>query len=200
MIAPEQEDDPVYCCSLKLPISKIVTYLLVLALGFLLGVSVDSIVMRLMGSTESRAYEDRVEQWHRLYEAAGMTGDNRIRMDIVDRLMCSNRSGETIGVIVEVNYYVYCMAPDGAVQELRPQGEYESFNNLITDPRPRRAWHNPEFLSSVQVLRPKGEYVSFYMLIADSHLQWSLHNPEFLSSVSSSDKARFYVQQHRWPH
>jgi len=71
----------VYCCSLKLPVSKVVTYLLVLALGFLLGVFSYSIVSRLMGSTTSRvsAFEDRVEQWHRLYEAAGMTGNNEIR-------------------------------------------------------------------------------------------------------------------------
>jgi len=117
---------------------------------------------------------------------------------MIDHLICSNHSGEALGVIVEVNHYIYCKTTDGSVQELRPNAQYEDFQ--IMDSRSQRSWRNPEFFRWVQASKPESEYGSFYKLITDSHLQWSLRNPEFLRSVNSSDKAGLYVQQHRWPH
>ena len=72
-----------------LMVRKITLYATVLLLGFLVGISVNFIFSTRVERRESvpiPAVATRIDEWHRLYEAAGMTGDSEIIREVNDRL------------------------------------------------------------------------------------------------------------------
>ena len=93
----------------------------------------------------------RDEQWHRLYEAAVMSGDAAIIKEVNDRLLCTNSSGVPDAFPVEVGATVSCKTVDGSIHELRinDTSKYGSFFNRIT--ASHRSWtmQNLDFVRSI---------------------------------------------------
>ena len=79
-----------------------------------------------------------VEDWHRLYEAAGMSGDPRMRREVFDMLLCANRAGVADARPVAVEDGVLCRRRDGSEHEWNGlTGEYGPFFAEVTGGTPR---------------------------------------------------------------
>ena len=104
----------------------------------------------------------RDEQWHRLYEAAGMTGEAAIIKEVNDRLLCANSSGVPDAFPVTVGATVSCRRADGSTHENRMDdtSEYGSFFNRIT--ASHRSWtmQNLDFVRSISTAERAKEYVA----------------------------------------
>ena len=153
--------------------------LAVLALTFLTGFSAHMVWSRsqlLSPLTRSvSAEQSREEEWHRLYEAAGMTGDPQLIREVSDRLLCANRVGfpdawpvaQDGRVLGEANTgFVGCQQRNRMIHELN--------------------WSN-------------GEYGPFENRVMKMHAAWTLQNLAFVRSVAQPQIARAYVYRHEWP-
>lgn len=131
-------------------IKKITMYAGVLTLGFLIGIVVSFLFSVRREQHESRptpVVAARIDEWHRLFEAAGMTGDADIIKEVNDRLMCADSDGESRAVPVETSDRSVCRRIDGSIQEIRI--EPESFWRLIVESHLKWSVENSAFVGSV---------------------------------------------------
>ncbi len=54
------------------------------------------------------------DEWHRLYEAAAMSGDDEVFKDVSRALMCANPIGIPGGKLIEYDDTTYCHYLDGS--------------------------------------------------------------------------------------
>ena len=133
-------------------LQKISNSIAVLLVAFLLGVLSSAIVSRHRKSRESVArspIQDRSDEWHRLFEAAGMTGDGDIIAEVRNRLLCTNREGETIGVKIDIDLNSWCRLDDGTLKDLSQYIGNGSFSDQILKSHSDWSLHNLDFLKSV---------------------------------------------------
>src|SRR5215510_6662827 len=131
---------------------KIPTSVAVLLLAFLLGVLSSAIVSRQRETRQSQersTAEIRSDEWHRLYEAAGMTGDGEIIVEVRNRLLCTNREGETIGVKIDIDLNSWCRLDDGTLKDLSQYIGNGSFSDQILKSHSDWSLRNLDFLKSV---------------------------------------------------
>jgi hypothetical protein len=129
---------------------KIAMRAAVLFLGFLVGISVSFLFSVRHKQGESRpvpAIATRIDQWHRLYEAAGMTGDSEIIKEVNDRLMCADSDGELRAVPIETDGRSACRESDGSIQDLKVSPG--SFSRLIIGSHLKWSVENSAFVGSV---------------------------------------------------
>jgi len=133
-------------------------------LAFTLGVFIYAIWSRLERHDTRSAVAPTLsidEKWHRLYEAAGMSGDAELMDEVSDRLLCTNRAGVPEAWPVDIEETVRCQKADKSIHELRLNelSEYGSFSWRITTSH--RSWtlHNFDFARSVITAKNAKEYV-----------------------------------------
>ena len=146
---------------MKVAVYKILTSVTALIVAFLLGVLSSSIGSRLMVSRKSEPaspIEIRVEQWHRLYEAAGMTGDSEVSAEVINRLICTDRSGESPGVMVFIKRRSWCRLDDGRMKEF-DGNEYGSFSERILKSHLDWSFKNLDFVESVGSAAKARQYI-----------------------------------------
>ncbi len=130
---------------------KVSTSTVVLLFAFLLGVLSSAFVsrQRVIRQSEQRSpIQVRSDEWHRLYEAAGMTGDGDIIAQVRNRLLCTNREGETIGVKIDIDLTSWCRLDDGTLKDLN-QYTPGSFSDHILKSHSDWSLRNLDFLKSV---------------------------------------------------
>jgi hypothetical protein len=150
--------------------------LAVLGLTFLTGFSAHLVWSRgqllSSGTLTVSAEQSRDEEWHRLYEAAGMTGDPQLISDVRDRLLCANRVGFPDAWPVDRDRRVWgrqgvvaCQKRNGTIHELNESSEYGQFERRVMK----------------------------------AHAAWTLQHLAFVTSVVQPQTARAYVYGHEWP-
>lgn len=79
------------------------------------------------------------EKWHKLYEAAGMTGDAGTLRLVREKLMCTNPDGISDARAVQLAEDTWCKRADGTVHEYNTVlGPYGQYHRMIMDSH--RAW------------------------------------------------------------
>ncbi|HKE55551.1 MAG TPA: hypothetical protein VKB46_02580 [Pyrinomonadaceae bacterium] len=139
------------------------TRVLALVLAFTVGVFSSAVVSRQRSSRQaekSLLLDSRIDQWHRLYEAAGMTGDGEIRVEVFNRLLCSDRAGRSLGLMIDVDGLSKCRLDDGTLQELNPPGDYGPFAKRILESHLDWSLNNLDFVESVSSAAKARQYVS----------------------------------------
>lgn len=130
-------------------IRKIATYAGVLILGFAIGLFFNFIFSTPVERRESRptsVVAMRIDEWHRLYEAAGMTGDSEIIKQVNDRLFCANDAGESNGVLLTNDQQMFCRTSGGDIQLTDTSG---SFWASIKESHLNWSLQNSDFVASV---------------------------------------------------
>jgi len=138
--------------------------MVVAVLAFSLGICVHTIWSRFY----SRAMRSTVastlstdEKWHRLYEAAGMSGNADVINEVGDRLFCTNRAGVPDALPIYIDGKEWCQKADKTIHEIRLDeiSEYGSFSWRIT--KSHRLWtlQNLDFARSVITVKNAKEYV-----------------------------------------
>ena len=138
---------------------KITKYAAVLILAFAIGLFVNFIFAARVERRESRpipAVETRIDEWHRLYEAAGMTGDSEIIKQVNDRLFCASPAGESNGMLVTLDQRLFCKTTAGDIQLMSMSG---SFWELIKESHLSWSLKNSAFVASVTNPDAAREYV-----------------------------------------
>jgi hypothetical protein len=95
------------------------------------------------------AQQSREEQWHRLYEAAGMTGNSEVMKQVRDRLQCASSEGLAEAWPIERNGRTWCQQKDGAIHELNSRSEYGPFERRVTETHAAWCLQNLAFVKSV---------------------------------------------------
>ena len=156
---------------------KLFVYPLVMALTFLVGASTEMVwssdKISSIGPPLSVA-ERREDEWHRLFEAAGMTGDPRVMTEVSSRLLCTNRHGVADAVPVEWDGRAWTRRTD---------------TSIACQERDR----------TVHMLGRNSDYGQYSQHILETHAAWSLRNLEFTRTIVSPNAARLYVSSHEWP-
>jgi len=148
---------------MKFNVRKLSTSITVSLLTFLLGVVSSAFVSHQRESRKLRemsTIEDRIEQWHRLYEAAGMTGDDEIRVWVFNRLICTNSAGQSGGVMVYADGSDWCRLEDGTLTELNSFMDHGSFSQHIFKSHLDWSIHHLDFVESVGSAEKARRYVS----------------------------------------
>lgn len=104
----------------------------------------------------------RDEEWHRFYEAAEMTGNQDVRIEVENRLMCTSRAGVPDAWRVEIGNQARCWKSDSTMHELilSETSEYGSF--FIRFKKSHQAWiyQNLDFIKTVSTGPSAKAYVS----------------------------------------
>ena len=138
--------------------------IIIAALAFFLGVTSHAVWVRFHSQSSKivvRSMTSRAEEWHRLYEAAGMTGDAGIRNEVSDRLLCANSAGVPDAWPVEIEARSWCRKADGSIHELREieTSEYGSFSYGIKTSHRTWVLNNMDFVAGLSNARRAEEYV-----------------------------------------
>ncbi len=101
------------------------------------------------------------ERWHRLYEAALMSGATSLQEEVSDRLLCANREGMAEAWPIEIHGQSWCQKVDRSIHELRANetSEYCSFAQRITSSHRSWAMRNLDFVRSVGTAKSARAYV-----------------------------------------
>ena len=136
-------------------------------LAFFLGVVASTIRLRYFTSRPESAcphMASRDEEWHRLYEAAGMSADADTRDRVNQRLFCANKEGISDAWRIDVEGALWCKRDDGTIHELieNETSEYGSYYRHITSTHSK--WtvtpENLEFARQVSHTLPAKEYIA----------------------------------------
>lgn len=132
-------------------------------LAFFLGIVASTIRSRIFaGSHESASSpaSSRDEQWHRLYEAAGLSGDGAIRHLVNNRLLCTNMAGVPDAWPVEIRYTQWCRRADGSLRPLvmDDTSEYGSYYRRITSSHSTWTRENLDFVRTISTGKEAKEY------------------------------------------
>ena len=104
----------------------------------------------------------RDEEWHRLFEAAGMSADADTREWVNKRLLCANKEGISDAGRIDVEGAVWCKRVDGTMHEVieNESSEYGSYYKHITSTHSTWALENLEFARQVSQTLPAKEYIA----------------------------------------
>jgi hypothetical protein len=104
----------------------------------------------------------RDEEWHRLYEAAGMSGDSTIIKEVSDRLLGANRAGAPDAWPIEIEGASWCKRADGTIHQLlvTDTSEYGSFSERITSSHSAWSLENLDFIRTIGTGEKAKEYVA----------------------------------------
>ncbi len=132
---------------------------------FVLGIATSTVWSRSQWDTSKSSCSpapSRDEEWHRLYEAAGMTGDAATIEEVSDRLLCANSAGISDAWPVEIEARAWCRKADGTIHELlvNDTSEYGSFSRRIKVSHSSWTLQNLDFVRSVSTAKRAKEYVS----------------------------------------
>ena len=102
------------------------------------------------------------EEWHRLFEAGGMSADADTREGVNNRLRCANREGISDARRIDVEGAVWCKRADGTIHEVIEDetSEYGSYYKHITSTHSTWAVNNLEFARQVSQTLPAKEYIA----------------------------------------
>jgi hypothetical protein len=136
-------------------------------LAFFLGVVASTIRLRYFTSRPESAcphMASRDEEWHRLFEAGGMSADADTREGVNRRLLCANKEGISDAVRIDLEDGVWCKRADGTMQQAieTESSEYGSYYRHITSTHSK--WtvtpENLEFARQVSHTLPAKEYIA----------------------------------------
>jgi hypothetical protein len=118
--------------------------------AFFVGFVASTIRLRFSVGSPKSAFStmsSRDEEWHRLYEAAGMSGDGTIIKEVSDRLLCANKAGVPDASPLDIECAVWCQRADGTIHQLlvNDTSEYGSFFRRITSSHSTWALENLDF-------------------------------------------------------
>jgi len=136
----------------------------VAALAFVLGTAAHTMWVGVHGYKAADIPDLRqslVEDWHRLHEAAELSGDPALRNLLHDRLLCTNSTGVSDAWLVEIETGQGCRDADGTVHELRlyAASEYGSFSEEITSTHSKWVFENMEFVASISTASSAKQYL-----------------------------------------
>ena len=134
-------------------------------LAFFVGFVASAIRSRFfVGSPKSvfSTMSSRDEEWHRLYEAAGMSGDGTIIKEVSDRLLCANKAGVLDASPLDIEGAVWCQRADGTIHQLlvNDTSEYGSFFRRITSSHSTWALENLDFVRTISTGKKAKAYVA----------------------------------------
>jgi cell division protein FtsL len=101
------------------------------------------------GTRTVSAEQSREEEWHRLYEAAGMTGNSEVMKEVRDRLQCASSEGLPEAWPIDRNGRTWCQQKDGTIHELNSRSEYGRFERRVTATHSTWCLENLAFVRSV---------------------------------------------------
>jgi hypothetical protein len=102
----------------------------------------------------------REEEWHKLYEAAAMTGDQTILDSVRGRLLCTNADGISDARLVEIKGRAACENANGTIYELNfIAGPYGHFDAKIMREHEWWALTNLRFLKTINTPQRARAYV-----------------------------------------
>lgn len=136
-------------------------------LAFFLGVVANTIRLKYFAHPPQSACShtlSRDEEWHRVFEAAGMSGDADARDWVNKRLLCANREGISDAGRVDVEGEEWCKRADGTMHEVieDESSEYGSYYKHITSTHSK--WtvtpENLEFARQMSQTLPAKEYIA----------------------------------------
>jgi hypothetical protein len=128
---------------------KLAPRFIALAVAFLVGIGLFTL-LKIQTTPEATLSLD--DQWHRLYEAAGMSGDDEVFQQVTKSLMCADPYGVPAGSLVEHHDGIsLCVRTNGSSHEFRPafDGIYDSYLQRITKSHVKWSVDNIEFVRSV---------------------------------------------------
>jgi hypothetical protein len=139
--------------------------IMVAVLAFFLGIAISKIWSISRHEAAQRSVvltSSRDEEWHRLYEAAGLTGDQVIIKEVNDRLLCANSAGVQDAWLVELETTRVCKKSDGSIHEpfASDTSEYGPFFKHITASHSSWALQNLDFIRGIITAGRAKEYVS----------------------------------------
>ena len=132
-------------------------------LAFSLGVVASTIRLRyFVSSPESTSVSLHDEEWHRLFEAAGMSGDSFTRELVYHRLLCANQAGVPDARRIEIDGAVWCQRDDGTIHQVieNDTSEYGSYFTHIRSSHGKWAVENIEFGRQVSTELLAKQYVA----------------------------------------
>jgi hypothetical protein len=102
----------------------------------------------------------REEEWHKLYEAAAMTGDTTILSRVRAKLRCTNNDGISDAWPVDINGRAACEKASRTIYELNYiAGPYGQFDAKIMREHERWALANLRFLKTINTPERAKAYV-----------------------------------------
>ena len=134
-------------------------------LAFFLGVVASTIRPRIFAGSAQRAFppaSSRDEEWHRLFEAAGLSGDGAILYLVNNRLLCTNKAGVPDAWPVAIKYSQWCRRADGTIHPLfvDDTSEYGSYYRRITSSHSTWTQENLDFVRTISTGKQAKEYVA----------------------------------------
>ena len=104
------------------------------------------------------------DQWHRIYEAAGMTGDPETMRQMERRLTCTDTFGGTTADYVEVRDNIFCKLGDGLFYQVNStSGPYGPFQRRIFGTHAPWALKNIEFLRTLSTREDAQKYLTAHL-------------------------------------
>lgn len=134
-------------------------------LAFFVGFVASTIRLRFSVGTLKSAFSptsSRDEEWHRLYEAAGMSGDGTMIKEVSDRLLCANKAGVPDAWPKDIECAVWCQRADGTIHQLlvNETSEYGSFFRRITSSHRTWTLENLDFVRTISTGKKAKAYVA----------------------------------------
>jgi hypothetical protein len=134
----------------------------VAVLAFFVGFVASTVRLRFSAGSRKSAssFSSRDEEWHRLYEAAGLSGDATIMKEVSDRLLCTNNSGVPDAWPVEGG--ARCQRSDGTIHQLYGNDTtgYGSFFRRTISSQNTWAIENLDFVRTISTGKTAKEYVA----------------------------------------
>ena len=107
--------------------------------------------------------ETREDQWHKLYEAAAISGDGALRTRIQDSLMCFDVINEPNGrMVYSPDNRAYCLSADGRTCKLQYL-TYPSTFERITKSQVAWSVRNLDFVRSISNKDKARQYVEAHL-------------------------------------
>jgi hypothetical protein len=135
----------------------------VAVLAFFVGCVASTVRLRFSVRSHKCAFSplsSRDEEWHRLYEAAGLSGDATIMKEVTDRLLCTNNAGVPDAWPVEGG--ARCQRSDGTIHQLfgNDTSEYGSFFKHIISSQNTWAIENLDFVRTISNGKKAKKYLA----------------------------------------
>ena len=136
-------------------------------LAFFLGVVASTIRLRYFTAPPQQdcwSMYSRDEEWHRLFEAAGMSADDETRDFVYNSLFCANKAGVSDARRIDFEGSVWCQTDDGTIHQwlTNETSEYGSYHQHITSTHGEWAVQNLQFAQMVSQTDPAKAYVAIH--------------------------------------
>jgi hypothetical protein len=128
---------------------------------FVLAVTLSSLVSKVFKTPQAQVSTNisTEDQWHRLYEAAGMSGDSTLVQSVHKRLLCANKQGIADAIYIETNEGTCCQKMDKTNHQLY-LSEYGEFHRRIRESHHAWTLANLDFVRSVSSKKKARDYLA----------------------------------------